>query len=400
MGHDVFAYHSLRPTIESVSRLSPQFHRIQMPRRKSGEDMFARLVAKEATKLARESTREPNSSEEAERVVQETVRDFVAAVRSGIAASGDDSADAMDLKTRSLLRRARAGRQGFERRLRSIWKDGFDRLEVLIGFYTEIGEHFLRDGMALGQKDTARFRALVELHARGARVAREIFCLMQAGFGDGAFARWRTLYELSVVTRFIAKHGEDVASRYLQHIAIRSAKAARQFNEHATAIGWERESAHVVAQLASRSQDVADRFGDDFGNEYGWASKVLGNRKPNFAVLARDIGWDHWRPFYSWASGGVHAGPDGLLPMGAKGHGSDYLLVGASNAGLADPGQFTALALAQILRSLNLQGQRMDYESFIVTIDALVVRCQAALIAANREVEARSTRSTTGTNES
>lgn len=59
---------------------------------------------------------------------------------------------------------------------------------------------------------------LKNIHGRALQIYREILCLNQNGFADGAFARWRSLYELSVVACFINKYGESVAQAYANSV--------------------------------------------------------------------------------------------------------------------------------------------------------------------------------------
>lgn len=57
--------------------------------------------------------------------------------------------------------------------------------------------------------------ALTNIHGRACQVYEEILCLVENGFADGAFARWRTLYELGIIGDFIRSNGEVVAKAYL-----------------------------------------------------------------------------------------------------------------------------------------------------------------------------------------
>ena len=59
-----------------------------------------------------------------------------------------------------------------------------------------------------------RFVALKYITGRACQVYREIVCLARHGFADGAFARWRTLYELAVISSFIYKYGDEIAKSY------------------------------------------------------------------------------------------------------------------------------------------------------------------------------------------
>lgn len=362
-----------------------------MSKRKRKIDSLADMLARSAAKLVREKLKSASTPEEADHIAASTMESFRAALPAAIEKYAERTADLFDRKSASRLRRRRRYRRGFERRLQTTWGDGLDRLETLVAFYTEFGEEYCSDGLSLELARTSPvFQSLVELHARGARIANEILCLLNGGFADGAHARWRTLYELSVVARFIAQHGDETADRYLRHNAVRAAKAANRFNANAVAIGWQPEAQDVIDTLEKGSATLLAEFGTTFAKDLGWAAKALDMKQPRFGDLEADIGFGHWHTFYEWASGGVHAGAGALNPMGAPLHGVQYLLVGPSNAALVDPAQFTALTLVQILRSLFLSRPQMDYQASIAVFDVLVKRCQNALCEANRLVEERS----------
>lgn len=44
----------------------------------------------------------------------------------------------------------------------------------------------------------------------------EIITLMKNGFADGAYARWRSMYELSIISSFIIQYGENVAKKFYE----------------------------------------------------------------------------------------------------------------------------------------------------------------------------------------
>jgi hypothetical protein len=57
--------------------------------------------------------------------------------------------------------------------------------------------------------------SLMANYARACQIYAEIFCLLKNGFANGAFARWRSLFELLVVSEFLMKYGEETAKAYL-----------------------------------------------------------------------------------------------------------------------------------------------------------------------------------------
>lgn len=56
------------------------------------------------------------------------------------------------------------------------------------------------------------------LQGRAAQQYLEIVTLLEHGFPDGAFARWRSLYELYVVASFVAKYGDAVAGAFINAV--------------------------------------------------------------------------------------------------------------------------------------------------------------------------------------
>lgn len=51
-------------------------------------------------------------------------------------------------------------------------------------------------------------------YVRACQIYAEILCLLKNGFANGAFARWRSLYELLVVSEFLMKYGEETAKAF------------------------------------------------------------------------------------------------------------------------------------------------------------------------------------------
>ena len=60
------------------------------------------------------------------------------------------------------------------------------------------------------------YTSLEELYRRAAQQYLEITTLVKNGFSDGAFARWRSMYELSIISSFIVKYGEAVAEKFIE----------------------------------------------------------------------------------------------------------------------------------------------------------------------------------------
>ena len=133
---------------------------------------------------------------------------------------------------------------------------------------------------------------------------------------------------------------------------------------------------------------MLQRFGKRFGSDYGWAADALGKENPSFADIERAVNVDHWRPSYRLASHNVHANPKGIFFKLGLIEETGLLLAGASNYGLANLGQNTALSLLHVTSALNQLHPTFDG---IVVMKMMQDQCDAigeALVQAQRQVEA------------
>ncbi|SCL74479.1 hypothetical protein L21_0358 [Methanoculleus chikugoensis] len=100
------------------------------------------------------------------------------------------------------------------------WGDCFvacDALHVHAVFLNNEYQNDLRSILSDEVKKETNFLhySLMANYARACQIYAEIFCLLKNGFANGAFARWRSLFELLVVSEFLMKCGEETAKAYL-----------------------------------------------------------------------------------------------------------------------------------------------------------------------------------------
>lgn len=113
-----------------------------------------------------------------------------------------------------------------------------------------------------------------------------------------------------------------------------------------------------MAWLRAERQQLIERFGKLFKNQYGWASELFDqNENPNFRELEELAGMEHMRPHYGWASHRVRAGAKGAALNVLHRGPYSAMLAGPTNWGLADPGHGTLVSLYQITTSLLLFGR-------------------------------------------
>lgn len=249
---------------------------------------------------------------------------------------------------RATLAHTRAERLAFEHRLSARWGKALDLFELVLLLANEAGvsSHERKREKATETNDLT-FDVIQRLHARACQIAAEILTLLEAGHATGAHARWRTLHEVVVVAYFVKQHGHETAERYHLHGAIDSYKAATEYERFSSTLGIEPLDISEIESLRRTRDELVQRFGKDFNEQYGWAANVIGGRV-NFAQIEAHVGLEHFRVYYKMASHGVHANPKGMLWQLGNLDDRDIILAGPTNAGLADPGHGALISLFQI----------------------------------------------------
>ncbi len=252
-------------------------------------------------------------------------------------------------------------RDEFRRRVWRHWKKPFELFHIYLAICNETAAEFnrLHRGKAAKKNDLV-FDVLTRLEARGCQIAMEVITLLESGLADGAHARWRSLHEIACVAMFIRKHGQELANKYLLHDLVQSYKSAKRYEQWSKELGHRPLSKRTLARQERNYRAVIRRFGADFSSEYGWAAKELGVKKPNFADIERAVGLEKLRPYYRMASDNVHANARAIRFKLGLPNGNGMLLAGASDAGLADPGDGAAMSLFQLTSTLLTSKPNVD----------------------------------------
>ena len=293
------------------------------------------------------------------------------------------------LQASEVLVEQQSERVKFNKRVREVWGEAIDRLNMLINVCMEEGARFNDDFREEpAQTNDFVFDALTRLHARGCQVGFEILTLLKNGFADGAHARWRTLHELAVVAMFLAEHGQAVAQRYLEHSGIANYVEAKEYQRYCDALGYPPLSGEELQQVKMLRDSLVKKYGVDFNRDYGWAASVLPKTKLTFAGLEKSIRLDHLRPFYKMANINVHAGSKGgYFRIGSPPQSDNLLLVGSSLFGLDDPGQNAAISIHQLTVTLLFLKPNLDRVAFAQAIQLLVDEICEVFIEVHRKLE-------------
>lgn len=176
------------------------------------------------------------------------------------------------------------------------------------------------------------FLALQHMHGRICQQFLEIMYLLKLGFADGAYARWRSMYELCCCMEFVKKQGDPIAKRYFEC----SESNIRKFE---------------------------------------WASGV----KKNNGKLTIGKGFSEiqefselnplWKKQYDLACWICHPSPQGTFNRLANGEGMNHVPVGHSDYGIAMPAEHAAIMLNIVARPGYIKLPHSFYRSFISVAD-------------------------------
>jgi Family of unknown function (DUF5677) len=210
---------------------------------------------------------------------------------------------------------------------------------------------------------------------------------LKGGFPDGALARWRTLHEISVTMMYLVKHGEDAAKAYLLSFHFAARRAALQLNEHFERGNFVKFSANELEEFNTRCEMASKALGRTVANGKDGEWPAIYKHK-NFAEIEKDVGMEHWRPRYKWASIQNHANhrPNDKL-LGLVESQENFHLVGPSNSGFVDPFQMTAISLAQATTTYLLHSANAD--RIVHTAVLLRLAEEMSTIASNVEASSK-----------
>lgn len=228
------------------------------------------------------------------------------------------ASDTVDLMESTMYERVldeRAKTAQFIAHNEQIWGKGFVASEALYIVSLELAQTFNDYVVSLPQEVISnkqfQYAALCAIHGRACQQFLEILHLLKNGFADGAYARWRSIYELSVIAEFISKNGEAVAKAYCE-----AADTDDDYHDWAKEAPYFANNGHVT----------------------------FDNIKKKCATEN-----DVWRGQYKLSNKVVHASPQGTFGRLANGPGLEHLIpVGHSDYGLAMPAVNSAISLSII----------------------------------------------------
>ena len=232
----------------------------------------------------------------------------------------------------------RAKTQEFSAHQEQLWGKCFAASQTMYTLTIEAAENiskYIDENASVEDKEARKFLflALQHLHGRACQMFLEILTLLRNGFGDCAYARWRSLYELNCIAYFIKAQGEQIAKQYYE-----------------------------------QSQSNAPH------QDYAWTMGAVNKRgKPitvkSFATIETycEMG-NGWNEQYKLACLVIHGSPEGTFKRMSLYETQNIIPVGRSTYGIAVPAEHSAISLHLISTSFFTLFPHADSIAYVKTL--------------------------------
>lgn len=299
----------------------------------------------------------------------------------------DNMADDIIKRSRGDVRKAvkfeRKQKQGFEKRLYKTWDTTIKSYVELLGVSLEaIENHRKITHDNLGEKDTF-LPFLLRLHARAHRTANEILALMQAGYGAGALARWRSMHETVVILAYAREQGPKIMRYMEDHEAVLSYKTMLNYQLYCEKLGQKPYSAYEMSLAKQKYKRRLKKYKISTKNEkkqfeasYGWAWAISNHKINSFRDLEKNVDRDYLNPYYKLASINVHMEWRSLFvgeEFEALSDPTDsVILVGPADYGFEDAVSLALLTTMQatiLILTYNISYESMVYAKVMMAIE-------------------------------
>jgi len=241
----------------------------------------------------------------------------------------------------------------WRQRLSTRWRRGFD-LYILIQILADVIVNKLKEKRSTDSNK--RFTAIYGLFFRACVIATEVRVLMENGFPSGALARWRSLYEIGVISWLISESDESLAEKYIEHEYAELNKLNDAFS---SAYGKGLLSTASEQVVKEKVIELRTKYGKGFMDDYGWASSAIqsnGNskRKITFHDILESSELDkQMYADYKFACQSIHSAPSGFTQLARQIINSDASIHGLANREFYIPATNSLRSLLQCCLALH-----------------------------------------------
>lgn len=234
---------------------------------------------------------------------------------------------------------------GFKNRLMYSYSKPIQELEIFAELCKTIGNNIF-NRVNNDDEKSAKTIALLRLYQKSCLVSSEIIYLIKGGYASAALSRWRTLFETSIISLFLALNDENTSQRYLDYNVIETYGELKAYKENVDFLGFEEIPLDEQNKIQTKYDEMIKKYGKEFAYTNNWASAVLKKDRPKIHDLMEHVGSQYMKPFYKFANNYVHSGAKSLMyNLGfIDGVQGDNTIATPSNIGFTDPAQLCALS--------------------------------------------------------
>ena len=193
-------------------------------------------------------------------------------------------------------------------------------LKDLIGVITICMDIFAV--MDCSKKDSNKYLACMGLLRNSIKILYEIYTLSLNGYADGAFARWRSLYENFVTIKLLIKLDEETSELFIKYQTIIKGKRVKDFNRLSVS-----NSSEDLKSILDEYEHLKSNYSEEFTTFNGWLYKNFTQREDrSFTKLSEFVGNSEWLFPYRMACDYMHCNSfsafesigmfNGQFPMG------------------------------------------------------------------------------------
>lgn len=178
------------------------------------------------------------------------------------------------------------------------------------------------------------------IHMKACQIYAEITTLVKNGYGTGAMARYRSLYEISIVFEYILQKGEKAAEAYLDYLIVADMKDQKLLEELYDVNYIKNEE--LTTTFYREKEQLIKKYDKQFVNlknsDYVWAYYTMEDppgHNLGIKQLRKEINRTDGQDYYKLASNIIHASTKSVF----SDLGNPYRnsLAGGSNTGISQP---------------------------------------------------------------
>ena len=251
---------------------------------------------------------------------------------------------------------------GFKNRLLFSYLEPFSEFKIFNENILGIGSDFIEKNKTNNSK---LFNVLSIIFIKCNLLVKEIECLITNGFPNGAIARWRSLFEYSIIGKFIVtnENSEDLSERYLDFLDIERCNELCEYIKYYKFFNYEELNKTTIDEVNNKKEKLIKKYNNKFvkGN-YGWASDILG-KEASFSDILKKTDEQDMTLYYKFSCSYIHGSCKNILVnlanincINIKVNDYEKIIGNASNIGFTEPMQltmFSFLDMLSVLLSLN-----------------------------------------------